>query len=303
MRAPSFFVCILLFATPTLAQVRSLEIHKPRLFGYYIGDLISDEIAIVVDDGALLKDSSLPAPGPLNYWLTLKAIQTVAEPASDGGTRYILKLTYQTFYDPLEPHWLKIPGFQLIFDKAGQSIPATAPEWSFLSSPIREVSPKESKDNMFIQPDIPPYEEDLSFKRNGVFGAGFAALASYLALAYGRAWPPFRLRPQRPFTDAARRVRNLANKHAGEDAYPQALTELHQAFNRIDGHIVLSDDFGSFLSVHPQFRGAEAEIAAFFAASRRMFFESDCSGAMSAYSLGDVAALCQKLSASERGLR
>jgi hypothetical protein len=60
---------------------------------------------------------------------------------------------------------------------------------------------------------------------------------------------------------------------------------------------------GSFLSVHPQFRGAEAEIAAFFAASRRMFFESDRSGAMSAFSLHDMAALCQNLSAAERGLR
>lgn len=74
MRAPSYFLCILLSATPTLAQVRSLEIHKPRLFGYYIGDLISDEIDVIVDDGAILKDLSLPAPGPLNYWLTLKAI-------------------------------------------------------------------------------------------------------------------------------------------------------------------------------------------------------------------------------------
>ncbi len=57
MRAPSYFLCILLSATPTLAQVRSLEIHKPRLFGYYIGDLISDEIDVIVDDGAILKDS------------------------------------------------------------------------------------------------------------------------------------------------------------------------------------------------------------------------------------------------------
>ncbi|WOJ91348.1 nonribosomal peptide synthetase MxaA [Methylocapsa polymorpha] len=303
MRALSCALCILLSTAPGLAQVRSLEIHKPRLFGYYIGDLIEDEIVIVVDNGVTLKESSLPAPGPLNYWLTLKAIQTSATPSSDGGTRYILKLTYQTFYDPLEPHWLKIPGFQLIFDKADQSSAAAAPEWSFLSSPIREVSPKESKDNMFIQPDVPPYDEYLSRDRNGVFGAGFAALASYLALAYGRAWPPFRLRPRRPFTDAARRLKSLMKTEVGEDVYRQALTLLHEAFNKTDGRVILADDLDSFLSGHQQFRIFEAEIAAFFAISRRMFFESDCAGAMNALSFGAVAALCQNLSAAERGLR
>ncbi|WP_026605815.1 hypothetical protein [Methylocapsa acidiphila] len=302
MRVLAYGFCLILSTAPAMAQVRSVELHKPRLFGYFIGDLIANEVVVLVDAGTVLKTSSLPAPGPLNYWLTLKAIQTVSEPAADGAVRYRLKLTYQTFYDPLEPHWLKIPGFQLLFDTAEQTIAATAPEWSFLSSPIREVAPKESKDNTFLQPDIAAYEEDLARTRAGAFVAGFAAVASYLALAFGHAWPPFHSRPARPFTNAARRLKTLAKKAPREDVYRKALSLLHLAFNKTGERVVLADDLNSFLSAHPQFQSCRVEIAAFFDASRRLFFESDRRAA-SAFSLHDAVGLCQKLSAVERGLR
>jgi len=206
--------------TPTLAQVRSLEIHKPRLFGYYIGISFRMRSPLFVDDGALLKDSSLPAPGPLNYWLTLKAIQTVAEPASDGGTRYILKLTYQTFYDPLEPHWLKIPGFQLIFDKPANPFRLRRPNGPSFLRQFAKCRRRKARTICSFNPTSRPMRKS-ELKRNGVFGAGFAALAFISGACL---WPRLAAVPPAPTTSfhrRARRVRNLANKHAGEDAYPK----------------------------------------------------------------------------------
>ncbi|MGB7045613.1 MAG: nonribosomal peptide synthetase MxaA, partial [Methylocella sp.] len=61
----------LLAASPAMAQGASVEIKKPRLFGYFIGDIIADDVLITLVSGFALKASSLPAPGTLNYWLNL----------------------------------------------------------------------------------------------------------------------------------------------------------------------------------------------------------------------------------------
>lgn len=293
----------LLAASSAAAEGASVEIQKPRLFGYFIGDIISDEVLITPDPGLALKLSSLPAPGPLNYWLNLKSIEVKEEPVQSGERHYRLTLTYQTFYDPLEPHWLKVPGFQLIFDNADRPVSANVPEWSFLSSPIREVSPKESKGDTFIQPDIPPFGKSLDQIWRWTYGAAIAVLISYLMLAYGHAWIPFRRYPERPFTNAARRLRSLMRKTAGEAAYRQALILLHIAFNRTRHRAVLAEDLADFLSVHPRFRTAEGDISKFLEASRRTFFGHDCGGAMQEFPIDAVANLSQRLSAVERGLQ
>jgi mxaA protein len=293
---------ILLAGSPAMAEVASVEIQKPRLFGYYIGDVISDYVIVTVEPGFALKAASLPAPGPLNSWLNLKTLSANEEAAQNGGRHYRLKLTYQTFYDPLEPRWLKIPAFRLIFDKGDTSATVDVPEWSFLSSPIREVSPHESKDNTYIQPDVPPDQEDLGPRWRWLCGAGVATLISYLVFAYGRAWVPFRLRPERPFTKTARLLRGLTRNNTGEDTYRQALMLLHLAFYKTDHRAVLADDLQVFLSIHPRFRAAEADISKFLAASRRTFFGRDCIGAMRDFSISAVVSLSQRLSAVERGL-
>jgi mxaA protein len=301
---PSHAVLLfLLAASPAMAEGASVEIQKPRLFGYFIGDIIADDVLITFDSGVTLKASSLPAPGTLNYWLNLKSIAATEEQSQDGKARFRLKLKYQTFYDPLEPHWLNVPSFQLILDNAGQTASVDVPEWSFLSSPIREVSPKESRGNTFIQPDVPPYEKSLNQAWRWIYGSSIAVLISYLALAYSRAWVPFRRHPERPFTKTARLLRSLTHKTAGEDTYRQALILLHLAFNKTGHRAVLADDLPEFLSFYPRFRTAEADISKFLAASRRTFFGHDCRGAMREFSIVEVVSLSQRLSAAERGLQ
>ncbi|MGA9487403.1 MAG: nonribosomal peptide synthetase MxaA [Methylocella sp.] len=293
----------LLAASPAMAEGASVEILKPRLFGYFIGDVIADDVLITPGPGFVLKASSLPALGTLNYWLNLKSITAKEDKGQDGKTRYHLKLTYQTFYDPLEPHWLKIPSFQLIFDNADQTASVDVPEWSFLSSPIREVSPTESRGNTFIQPDVPPFEKQLGKAWHWLYGTSIAVLISYLVLAYSRAWVPFRLYPERPFTSTARLLRRLTRKTAGEDSYRQALILLHLAFNTTGRRAVLADDLPDFLSLYPRFQMAEADISKFLAASRRTFFGHDCIGAMRDFSIVELVSLSQRLSAAERGLQ
>ena len=293
----------LLAASPAMAEGASVEIQKPRLFGYFIGDIIADDVLITFDSGFTLKASSLPAPGTLNYWLNLISIAAMEEQTQDGKAQFRLKLRYQTFYDPLEPHWLKIPSFQLIFDNAGQTASVDVPEWTFLSSPIREVSPKESRGNTFIQPDVPPFEKSLGETWRWIYGTSIAALISYLVLAYSRAWVPFRWHPERPFTKAARILRSLTRKTAGEDPYRQALILLHLAFNKTGRRTVLADDLPEFLSLYPRFRTVEADISKFLAASRRTFFGHDCTGAMREFAIDEVVSLSRRLSAAERGLQ
>jgi hypothetical protein len=82
----------LLAASPAMAEGASVEILKPRLFGYFIGDIITDDILITLDPGFALKASSLPAPGPLNYWLNLKSITAKEEEAIHSRyRRYMMR--------------------------------------------------------------------------------------------------------------------------------------------------------------------------------------------------------------------
>jgi mxaA protein len=157
--------------------------------------------------------------------------------------------------------------------------------------------------NTFIQPDVPPFEKTLGETWCWIYGTTVALIISYLMFAYSRAWVPFQLHPERPFTKASRLLRSLTRKATGEDTYRQALILLHLAFNKTGHRAVLADDLPEFLLLYPRFRTAEADISRFLAASRRTFFGHDCTGAMREFATDEVVSLSHRLSAAERGLQ
>jgi mxaA protein len=290
----------LLAATPAAAQVHAIEVRTPRPFGYFLGDLVQATVEIEAEDGFVLQSASLPKPGPLTYWLDLRAVET-----ETAGTRQRLRLTYQTFYAALDARSLEVPGFPvtLVRDdgRGATSAPVQVPAWSFGVSPLREVQPPRRDDPAdYLRPDGFAPRLDLAPTRNAALGLAALALASLLWLALDRAWWPFRERRARAFALTQRRLAALARGHEGEAAYRDGLLALHRGIDQTDGRRVLADDLPGFLARHPAFRPHGPELARFFAASRLAFFGGGVAAARAQWPLARAAATARGLAAAER---
>lgn len=284
-------------AAPNVA-VTTLE---PRAFGYFVGDILRREIHIAVPGSYALDKASQPAPGRLNYWLDLRAVD-IDETESVGLRRYRLGLDYQTFYVPLSPAPLTAPGLKLRFSNAvGDAVEADIPSFNFVMAPLREIQPEKPEEGPagYLKPDTVP--QKLSTLRSRIaFGIGAScALVGLGLLAYHRAWWPFRARPQRPFTQAARVIKNRTEQHDLE-TYRAGLIELHRAFDLSAGRRVLADDVPGFLSEHREFQPLGEDISQFFATSRRVFFSNDMEGAARAMPFDSVIKLGSRLGEAER---
>lgn len=301
----TLLAALLLFAPAAAAQetaspIVSVGTVEPRGFGYFVGDLLSREVVVVVAEPYKLEPATLPAPGRLSYWLDLKSV-AVSESDRAGRTRYSFKLVYQTFYVPLSPTPRTLPALALRFTDGDHSVTAEVPPFEFVMAPLREVQPVKPEEGPvgYLRPDAMPHGIPTGKTRIG-FGAGLAATLMALALlAYHEAWWPFRKRQERPFTQAARAMRRLSGATDAE-AYRTGLLDLHRAFDAAAGHRLLAEDVPRFLTAQPAFQPFETDISRFFASSRRAFFGNDTDGAAKAMPLPAVAALGSRLGAAER---
>ncbi len=296
---------LLFIVTPLAAQeaaspVLSVDTIDPRGFGYFVGDVITREIVVTVAEPYRLEAASQPAPRRLSYWLDLRSV-AVDEREESGRTRYRLKLVYQTLYVPLSPEPRSLPPLTLRFTDGEGIAVAKVPPFNFVMSPLREVIPEQPEEGPvgYLRPDAAP--RGVSSRQARIaFGAGLVTVLMALALlAHHQAWWPFRKRPARPFTQAARVLRRLS-RNPDADAYRIGLLDLHRAFDVSAGHRLLAEDISGFLASHGQFRPYEAEIGRFFATSRRAFFGNDMAGAVDTMPLPAVAALSAELGAAER---
>lgn len=303
---PAVLLALALFFVPATAaaQIRSLELRTPQAFGYFIGDVIRHEIDAVVDEPYELRTASLPSPQPLSYWLDLVDVD-VESTTSDGARRYVIRLTYQTFYAPLAASRLEIPPVRLTFADGSDVIERSVPAWPFVSSSLRGFQAEVTGGTDFIRPDIRPRLHDLSRDR-GAFAlfAAFSLLAAGGLMHHWALWP-FGGRPARPFTRAARGLRRTwEGGGREEDAdYRSALLVMHRAFDEAAGRRLFREDLPLFLESHPAFHPLDERISTFFEASRRAFFSDDWRAARAHVPLAEIRKLAESLSRAERRAR
>ncbi len=284
-------------------SVRAAEVSllEPRPFGYFLGDVVRREVIVTAEPGTKLDTASLPQPGPLNYWLELKSVD-VSENETSEHVIYRITLAYQNFYAPLDPRRLTIPGFMLKLSQDGASEEARVPEFGFVASPLRELFPgKEGEPTaVAMQPDVRPPLEATGAERTALLVAAVVGAVALVLLAMHYAWGPFRRRPGRPFTEAARFLRTHTAQLNGEGGYRAALIKMHRAFDLSAGRRVLPDDLRAFLKEHPQFAPLEGDIEKLFASSRETFYSGDQPRARAKMPLAEIADLGSRLAVAER---
>jgi len=282
--------------------VQSMAVVEPRAFGYFLGDVLHRDVMLTLRHGARVEPASLPRPGPLNYWLDLRSVD-VTETDSTGATQVKVALAYQAFYAALDPRRMEIPGFTLKVTDGKRTEDAQVPAGGFVISPLRELfaaKEGEAAPPLTLRPDAAPRLIATGPERTVMLIAAVAALASLVLLAAHHAWGPFRRRPGRPFTEAARFLKVNARRLAGEGGYRAALIKLHRAFDRAAGRRVLPDDLEEFFKQHPEFAPLAPDVQRLFACSRDAFFANDVARARASMPLGAIADLGSRLGAAER---
>jgi mxaA protein len=303
MRSLLLAALVFLIGAAGLRAATQIRVEEPRSFGYFLGDVLQRDIIVRIPSGDSLDPASVPLAGPVNYWLELSRVDVASEDVDDG-TEYRVSLRYQTFYAPLDPRYLAIPGFTLKVTRAGGGTEdVSVPEFDFLTSPIRQLfadQSQSSQTNTELQPDVPASRLPTGDLRTALLASGVVFLLTGLALAWHNAWWPFRTRPARPFTEAARYLNSHATSLADAAGYRLALLKLHRAFDLAAGRRVLADDVEAFLRDHPEFGPHRADVEQMFASSRQAFFANDVEQARSLMSVSALAKLSSALGAAER---
>lgn len=304
MRRGGLVLLMLFFVVgDAAADARAVHTIEPRAFGYFLGDILERTIEIETGAEDEIVPASLPRTGPSNYWLELRSIAQSSSRHGDGRL-HKLKLTYQTFYAPIDPRKQTIPAIEIAIRGPNGTETATIPPFTFLMSPLREIFPEKSGEtsDTLLRPDgAAEPRRSGSVRTAALVAAGLSALLLTL-LARDLAWWPFHHRPARPFSRAVREIGRSLTK-GGADGYRAALLALHRAFDTAAGHRLLAADLDGFLAAHPEHGGTRPLVERFFSASRAVFFGEAQREAEAGLPPAELQELAATLARQERAAR
>ncbi|HEY8333184.1 MAG TPA: nonribosomal peptide synthetase MxaA [Tardiphaga sp.] len=294
---PVVLALTVLLVRPTEAGLHGLRMEEPRNFGYFVGDTIVRHAVLLADADDTLLSASIPTPGPITYWLDLVRADVQERPAG-GGRLYRITLVYQNFYVPLDSRKLTIPEWPLRLAASTAVIPA----FTFTASPIRELFPEKSGETVgtFLRPDATPSPISAGWLPSWLGLCAVMTLLILTLLARHHAWWPFRRRPDRPFTQAARVIARVHDDGVGAVGYREALLALHRAFDAAARRRVLAADVAGFVAQHPEFGACRAAVEEFFQTSRQVFFSGHAADASALMPLPAVKRLAGELANRER---
>lgn len=290
-------------ASAAHAEVRSVRMIEPRAFGYFLGDTLERTVEIETGPEDEIVPASLPRVGPSNYWLELRGIEQSTARRGDARI-HILKLTYQTFYAPIDPRKQTIPAAEIAIRGNAGTESATIPAFALIMSPLREIFPEKNAEaaETVLRPDFPSGQRRSGGMRTMALITAAISLGLLALLARDLAWWPFHRRPARPFSRATREIaRALAV--GGADGYRGALLALHRAFDAAAGRRLLAADVDAFFVTHPEHDDLRATVARFFAASRTVFFGEAQREGQTGLPPSEIKELAANLARQERASR
>ena len=278
---------------PDSGEPPRIELEAPRDYAYVIGDRIEQTLSLHLRDGRNLDPASLPVPGPLNEWLTLR--ESRLEPDREQEEIQRLHLTYQVFKGVRIPETVTIPPLALRLQGGGAE-EIRAPAWNFTLAPV--IPPDVTDEQAEPRDPAPPLPVDAAPLTRQLMA--WLAAATLVALLLGLRAFLIR-RKTRPFAEAAREVRQTLKGSADEDALRQAARTLHRAFDRTFGETLFAAEIERFCDRHHAFAPHRERMERFFAWSRRLFFETgDAEGPMAPEARQSLLELVSRCEAAER---
>jgi len=210
MRVLIFTIAMIAALLAQRAESVTVDLHLPRDFGFFVGDLVETIVDVRALSGLHLQESSLPQPGPVTTHLDLRAV--AVESFDDNGAKHWrLRLIYQNQFVALDVRAVEVPALTLTFLEGETPVTVLVPSWRFFAAPLREVTPKKrDRGADYMRADLSSSYVDEAASRHltMLLAAGaFAALALFL---HDRRLWPFQEREEHAFATAARRIAKLA---------------------------------------------------------------------------------------------
>jgi mxaA protein len=279
--------------------IQSIDIRMPRPFGYVIGDVIEQEVDLVLNKPyRLAAGDSFSAPGRLTQWLEFYPPRIDHRETATANS-YSIVLSYQIVNITPGVDELATPEQKLRFTDDQGMLSALIPAWRFRvamlsapGSPAGDLRPDR------LPPVLTPHIDYLFW----IAAPGLLIALAGLLVIY--AYLPFLKRHNGPFHRACRRLRTLKAHPWDAEHYRQALRTVHEAFNQTLDKTVFVDELDDFFARQPRFAVLRQPIEQYFRHSRSIFFNDHPAAAPSQpYSLPALLSLCRECRDIERGLR
>lgn len=241
------------------ATVLNPDVASPRPFGYVIGDVVTQRIALD-QDGRPLEPAALPPLERIGNWFERQD----ARIERDATGRRWLVLDYQIVNVPDELRAIDLPaldlattspGLRLQTDASPLTVAPITPAVVLSRAGLEEMRPDAAAPHI----DTVPLERRLHF----ALSVAGALLAAWIVLAALRQW---RARRRLPFSRACRDIRRLGGESTA------AWQRLHRALDDTAGHVVRGHNLPSLLLHAPWLAPLEGDLRRFFEASQSRFF-------------------------------
>lgn len=246
-------------STPAQIVQIAPDVVSPRPFGYVLGDVVTQRIALE-HEGESLDLPELPALERTGNWFERRNARIEQDAA---GQRW-LALDYQVINVPEELRAIELPALDLVTTREGRHIVAQAQPLTVAPITPTVVLARAGLEEM--RPDAPaPHIATAPLERR-LHGALYVAgilIALWLALAALRQW---RARRRLPFSRAAIEMRRL------ERGSLPVWRRLHRALDETAGQVVRGHDLAPLLLHAPWLKPMEGELKQFFDASQTRFF-------------------------------
>ena len=238
-----------------------------RDYGYVIGDLLPMDYRFELK-GDEIDPTSLPSPGPLNEWLSIRRYHIEHHPHREvDETR--LHVEYQIFKGIKSPELLTLPSLTFRLRTHPETALTTEP-WSFTLVPVippdltnEEIEPQEGLSVGEIDTRAP--SQRLAYW----FSGGLTTLLLMMLRRY------LQQRRYRPFQSSQGRIRAAFREGADPQILMEGMRLMHRAFDHTYGQTLFRRDIPAFLIAPPSYQKTETALQAFFTVSGQIFFTSE----------------------------
>ncbi len=260
MSAPRSAVWLLAAAAcwPPVAPTASVE--QPRGFGHFIGDVLTQRIALDARNNGL-RTSSLPPADRAGLWFQRRQprIETDAH-----GTHWLV-IDYQIINSPRVTIRTELPALSLATESG---MPVKISGWPVSISPLTAPPAYANSAVEPLRPDRIPAAVPIDGMRRQTYEWAIA-LVLVLSARWGViAWCDRRDALCLPFARALQQIETFDTPDADEGAW----ICMHHALNCAAGRVVGETTVDRLLAAAPHLLPLRAELEAFFGRSNARFF-------------------------------
>ena len=250
----------------------TIEREDPRLYGYQLGDVITENAYIGLASGYHFDPQSLPKNGKRAGWFMVRASHYSEQALADGSAVGKLTIEMQLINSPSSVRSLTIPPISLKF-KGPQNLVDTLPSLTI------DAAPLDTGEVRTGLPDAQPLrpakriatDDTQALLENLLFLAGILGIWLIISLLIQR----FSKRKSKPFASANRDIRRLTRLLVSIESAQALAQSVHRAFDQTAGYRLFREGVPAFCEQLHTPEELRAMTDAFFETSQRLFFKEE----------------------------